>query len=109
MNKSILSASLFVATLFASGALFAADTTQVTVTGEGKCAKCAMHEGANCQTAIEATENGQSTVYYLAENEVAKKFHSNVCHGPAKVTATGSVELKDGKHVLSATSIALAK
>ena len=109
MKKSSLFASLFVGLLLASGGLLGADAKEVTVTGDGTCAKCALHETADCQTAITTTENGQKVVYYLADNAVSKGFHKNVCEAPAKVTATGTVEMKDGKNVLTATKIEVAK
>ena len=45
---------------------------------------------------------------HLADNDVSKSFHKNVCKAPAKVTDTGTVEMKDGKNVLTATKIDLA-
>ena len=108
MKKSSLFVSLAVGLLLATGGLFAADAKEVTVTGEGACAKCVLHETEDCQTAITTTENGQKVVYYLADNDVSKAFHKNVCKAPAKVTATGTVEMKDGKNVLTASKIDVA-
>ena len=82
---------------------------EVTITGEGTCAKCALHETDKCQTVIQTEENGKKVTYYLAQNKVSKDFHSNVCEKPQKVTATGTVKEKDGKMVLTATKIDLAK
>jgi hypothetical protein len=109
MKKSSLFASLFVGLLIATGGLLAADAKEVTVTGEGACAKCSMHETEDCQTAITTTENGQKVVYYLADNAVSENFHKNVCKAPAKVTATGTVEMKDGKNILTASKIEVAQ
>ena len=82
---------------------------EVTVTGEGTCAKCALHETDKCQTVIQTEENGKKVTYYLAQNKVSKDFHDNVCEKPQKITATGTVKEKDGKMVLTATKIELAK
>jgi hypothetical protein len=82
---------------------------EVTITGEGKCAKCALHESDKCQTVIQAQENGKTVTYYLTDNSVSKDFHENVCKEPQKVTATGTVEEKDGKQMLTASKIELAK
>jgi hypothetical protein len=38
---------------------------------------------------------------------VAKAFHGKVCKGPAKVTAVGTVEEKDGKKMITLTKIDL--
>jgi hypothetical protein len=104
-KKTSLLVSLLAGLLFAAGGLFGAEAKEVTVTGDGACTKCALHQTADCGTAITATENGQKVVYYLADNAVSKAFHENVCAAPAKVTATGTVEMKDGKNVLTASKI----
>jgi uncharacterized protein DUF6370 len=97
--------------LFAVAAPAFADDKEVTVTGEGKCAKCLLKEGDKCQTVIETKENGKTVKYYVADNEVGKKFNDKdeVCEQPKKVTATGTVKEVDGKKVLSATKIDVAK
>jgi hypothetical protein len=82
---------------------------EVTISGEGKCAKCAMHETDKCQNAIQTQENGKEVTYYLADNKVSKEFHDNLCKESHKVTATGTVKEKDGKKVLTASKIELAK
>jgi hypothetical protein len=82
-----------------------------TITGEAKCAKCMLKETDKCQTVIEAEgRNGQKVKYYLADNEVAKKFHEEVCKEAKKVTAKGTVKrLDDGKRELTVTEIKVAK
>lgn len=92
---------LAVLALFAGTALAA----EVTVTGEGKCGKCALKETATCQNVIEVEEGGKTVKYYLAQNKVAKDYHGTVCKATAKTKATGTVEEKDGKKVLTATKI----
>ena len=93
--------------LISSGAALAADP--VTITGEGKCGKCALKETAKCQDVIEVTENGKVTKYYLADNKAAKDYHKSVCTKTVKTTATGTVEEKDGKMVMTATEVKEAK
>lgn len=82
-----------------------------TITGEAKCAKCTLKEADKCQTVIEAEgRNGQKVKYYLADNEVAKKFHGEVCKEAKKVTAKGIVKrLDDGKRELTVSEIKVAK
>jgi hypothetical protein len=86
-----------------------AASKEVTITGEGMCAKCALHETDKCQTVIQTQEDGKTVTYYLAQNKVSKEFHENVCKESHKVTATGTVKEKDGKKVLTASKIELAK
>ena len=87
---------------------FAADK-EVTITGEGKCGKCALHETAKCQNVIQTEENGKTVTYYLAQNAMSKDFHENLCKKSEKVTATGTVSEKDGKKILTVSKIEEAK
>jgi hypothetical protein len=83
---------------------------ELTISGEAKCAKCALKETAKCQTVIQTEgKDGKAVTYYLADNEAAKKFHEDVCTGAKKVNATGTVKTVDGKKELTVTKIALAK
>jgi hypothetical protein len=89
---------------------FAADSKkEVTITGEGKCAKCAMHEADKCQNVIVTEKGGKKETYYLAQNDMSKEFHDKFCKAPAKVTATGTVKEVDGKKELTVSKIDLAK
>lgn len=96
---------VFAASVLWASFAAAGDGKEVTISGEAKCAKCALDETEECQNAIEATENGQKVTYYLAQNDVSKAFHKNVCQSSAQVVATGTVEVKDGKHILTASKI----
>ena len=87
---------------------FAADK-EVTITGEGMCAKCALHETSKCQNVIQTQEDGKTVNYYLTQNGVSKDFHDNLCKKNEKVTATGTVSEKDGKKILTASKIEEAK
>jgi hypothetical protein len=88
---------------------FAADSgkdKEVTITGEAKCAKCALKESDKCQTVIQTeAKNGKSMTYYLADNDVAKNFHETICKEPRKVTATGTIKKAEGKREFVATKI----
>ncbi len=94
-------------TVICSGVIFAADVK--TITGEGKCGKCALKETKTCQNVVEVTENGKTVKYYLAKNAVADAYHGTVCKATVKTTVTGDVEEKDGKHVITATKVEKAK
>jgi len=82
---------------------------EVKISGEAKCAKCALKQADKCQTVIEAEKDGKKISYYLVDNEVSKKFHKNVCQEAKKVTAMGTVKEVDGKQQLTATKIELAE
>ena len=81
---------------------------EVTITGDGKCAKCMLKETAKCQTVIQTEQNGKTETYYLAKNDVSDNFHENVCKDTKKITATGTVKEVDGKKELVASKIELA-
>jgi len=87
---------------------FAADN-EVTITGLGQCAKCALHETKECQNTITTEEHGKKVTYYLAENDKSKDFHDNICKKSEKITATGVLSEKDGKKVLTPSKIEVAK
>ena len=81
---------------------------KVTITGEGKCAKCSLKEADKCQNVIEVEEGGKKVNYYLTQNKVSKEFHDNICKESKKVTATGTVKEVDGKKEFTASKIDLA-
>lgn len=91
--------------LLATASTSFAEEKTVTITGEGKCGKCALKETKACQNVIQAKEDGKTITYYLAKNDVSDKFHSNICGGTKKVTAKGTVKEVDGKKQLTVTEI----
>jgi len=100
--------SLLVCTLLLTGVARAADDTK-TINGEAMCAKCELSLQDKCQTVIQVKEGDKIVDYYVAANDVAKAFHPKICHGPAQVTATGTIETVDGKQILTVTTIEVKK
>ena len=89
---------------------FAADKSkEVTLTGEGKCAKCQLKETDTCQNVIQTQEDGKTVTYYLEQNKVSKNFHESLCENPRKITVTGVVKDESGKKILSPSKIKLVK
>jgi hypothetical protein len=90
---------------------FAADKPKdKTISGEAKCAKCMLKEGDKCQTVIQMeNKQGKTINYYLADNDVSKAFHENVCKEAKKVTATGTVKKVEGKNEFTVSKIELVK
>lgn len=80
-----------------------------TITGEGKCAKCALHEADKCQNVVEVEKDGKKVTYYLVGKTSKEFHHDNLCEKSQKVTATGTVTEKNGKMVMNVTKIELAK
>ena len=104
-----LLAALVVVGLTMTGPLKVRASDAKTVTGEGKCAKCALKETDTCQNVVQVKEGDKTVTYYLVRNDVSKKFHENLCEESKKVTATGTVKEVDGKQQLTAKKIDLAK
>jgi len=110
MQKSLALVAGVAAVLLVASAVrsFAADRA-VTITGEGKCAKCALKEAKECQNVIQVTKDDKTVSYWLVANDVSKEFHGKLCRDTKKVTATGTVKEVDGKLQLTATKIELAE
>jgi hypothetical protein len=88
--------------------LFAADTPnkEVTLTGMCVCGKCVLHETKDCQNVLQVQKDGKTVNYYLAQNDISKAFHANICTTAGeKVTATGTVSEKDGKQMMTVSKI----
>lgn len=82
----------------------------VTITGEGSCARCALKQVTKCQNAITITnDKGKKEIIFLEHNSVSKDFHDVICLKTVKITATGTLEDKDGDKVLTPTKIEEAK
>jgi RecG-like helicase len=108
MRKSLL-AALAVAGLSMTLAFNSRAADEKTVTGEGKCAKCALKETDECQNVVQVKEGDKTVTYYLVQNDISKEFHKNVCKGPKKISVTGTVKEVSGKMELTPTKIDLAK
>lgn len=81
-----------------------------TVTGELQCAKCSLKEADSCQNVIVVTgKNDKKQTIYLAENEVSKNAHGEVCKAPKKASVTGTATKEGKKTTLVASKIEFAK
>jgi RecG-like helicase len=108
MKKSVLAAML-IAGLTMAVTLKTRAADETTITGEGKCAKCALKETKECQNVVQVKKGGKTVTYYLVQNAVSKKFHENVCQETKKVKATGTVKEVDGKMQMTPTKIEVVK
>ena len=97
--------------MFSGLTLLADDGKKVTISGDGMCAKCALHETKTCQNAVIETKDGKKTTYYIVHDAVAKKAHGSMgfCKAskdePVKVKVTGVCVKKDDKLELTAEKI----
>jgi RecG-like helicase len=107
--KSIVAGLLLLAIATPPMTMAAAGDKTETITGEGKCGKCALKETEKCQNVIQVEKDGKKITYYLVQNKVSKDFHGNLCKESQKVTATGTVKEVDGKKQFTVTKIELVK
>lgn len=98
-NMKKLSLALAIAAAFTATAF----AKEVTVSGEGKCLKCALKKSDKCQNVVEV-KKGDKTVLYTLTGDVSQKFHGELCQKTKTVEVTGEVSEKDGQK-----SIAVAK
>ncbi|MBM3876488.1 MAG: hypothetical protein FJ386_07195 [Verrucomicrobia bacterium] len=82
---------------------------EITITGKGCCAKCCLKETDKCQNAVTVEKDGKKTTYYLVENSVSSAFHKEICKEIKPVKVTGTCEKKDGRLLVTASKIELAK
>ena len=102
-----------VGVLFCGVGLLRADDKdkEITLKGDGMCAKCALQEKDSCQNVVIVTKDGEKKTYYIVHDDVAKKVHGRLgfCKAskekPTKVKITGTCEEKDGKLVFTAKKI----
>ncbi len=86
------------------------DAKETTITGNMVCGKCTLHITDKCQNVVQVMENGATVNYFLRQNGVSKAEHAAVCHGDSeKVTVTGTVTEEDGKKMMTASKIDVAK
>jgi len=109
--KKLLVSSIAAIGILAASFTYAADkeAKEITIKGEGKCAKCSLKETESCQNAIQVESGKNKGTYYLVQNSVSKDFHDNICKETKKVKATGTVKEVDGKKEFTASKIELAE
>lgn len=99
MKKFSLVAGLCLALLVGTVGVLIAVAEEVTLSGKVVCAKCSLKkaDAKECQDVLVAKDDkGAEAQYYIAANEVTKKF-GHTCKGEAAATVTGTVTEKDGK------------
>jgi hypothetical protein len=110
--KSVLSLLGSLLAVFVLAAGLAADdkAKEETLKGTILCAKCALKEAKQCQTAIQVKKDGKTVTYYLNDKGNQEGYHETVCGGDRKEgTVTGKVFEKDGKKYITPTKVEYGK
>lgn len=98
LSLALVVAASFTATAFAK---------EVTLSGEGKCLKCALKKADKCQNVLEVKEKGSDkTTLYILTGDVSGKFHGEICSKTKDVEVTGELSEKDGKKSIAVAKIA---
>lgn len=80
-----------------------------TLEGEATCAKCNLKLVEKCQFAITVEKDGKKETILAEQNDVAKKFHENICKDTVKVKVEGTVAEKDGKKFITLAKVEKAE
>src|ERR1043165_5863728 len=102
--KTLRLLSLFAAVVATAGFVFAAEKEkEITLTGMGQCAKCSLGKTESCQNAVVVKEAGKDVVYLLAENDVSKKIHDDICDTAKEIRVVGVVKENKGQKEIVAS------
>lgn len=81
----------------------------ITVSGDGVCVACILHEGRDHKAAIRVHEDGQTHIYYVSPKSLTDPVQNRLCQAPTPVIARGEVRQQGGRLALAAQSFELAK
>ena len=85
--------------------LYAAEAKEVKLTGTAMCAKCELGEAEKCTNALQVTnkKTGKVRTYTFTANMEHGKYF---CQGTTEdLVVTGKMVKKDGKKMITATSV----
>lgn len=98
-----------IAVLSLSVSAFAANK-EVTLTGEGKCAKCALKKSDKCQNVLEVkNKDKDGTKLYYLTGDVSEAFHGELCSKTKKIKVVGVGSEADGKNLIAVSKIEAVK
>jgi len=105
--KRILSSLLLVS--LTSFSFAASGGKEITLTGKGCCAKCCLKIADECQNVLSVEKDGKKTTYFIAQNDLSKAFHENICKKPADIVVTAECAKVGDKLQLTPSKIELSK
>jgi hypothetical protein len=82
----------------------AQDKKEVTLKGDGVCAKCGLSQTQKCQDALEVKEGDAKGVYYI-KGKGAAGLHRSICQARVPLTVTGVVSTKENQKWIEASKV----
>ena len=58
---------------------------EVTLSGQGCCAKSCLQKSTECQGVLSVEKDGKATLFYFVGNGLSKAFHEQICQKPANL------------------------
>jgi len=108
--KNILLTIVALLSFIAAPAFAESKGKEITLSGKACCAKCCLKTATECATVFAVEKEGKKTTYSLADNDVAKKFHEEICKGgPKAATVTATCKKEGDKLVLTASKAEVTK
>jgi hypothetical protein len=107
LSLSALSAAVI---LLASVVLAEDKAKDVTLKGTILCAKCALNQATECQTAIQVKEADKLVTYLFDDKGAGEDHHEPICGGARKEgTVVGKIEERGGKKYIKPSKVEYAK
>src|SRR5580698_7398150 len=80
-TKMLLTVAAAVLAAFFGSRLLADDAAgkDVTLTGTAVCGKCFLHQSKECQNVLLVVQDNKTNEYWMAQNDVSKNFHDQIC------------------------------
>ena len=105
--KTIRLARVLTAIFAAAVVAFAAADKEVTLTGNGQCAKCSLGQVPQCANALVVKEGGKDVTYFIADNAISKDLHEKICTDVKAMKVTGLVKETGWRKEIVASKIEL--
>jgi hypothetical protein len=82
---------------------------QVSLHGEAVCTRCILHQSKKCQVAILVHESGEEKVLFVKNCQEGPHTVPPCCAKPVPVVAEGTVHTENGRQLLVATRLEIAR
>ena len=108
-RMALMSALLVVAVCVMSAVAQDAAPKGVALSGTLVCGKCILKQTEACKPMLQVKDGDKTVTYNVVNNDVLKAAKVNCCAAGVAVKVTGTVAQKEGKSVLTPTTVEVAK